>query len=226
VTEAATFEGQNVVVWGGYADVYDDNDRRIEKVPLGRGGVPRVARQPISISAIQNVTDTDVEPVFGSTKAIWPDDATKTGVDGYVDSRKIPALNDERFSTACTIPGRGGSYISNVFTFSAKTSDYLWYPNKRVANRGREALYDMMWTLAQKRIPLDAGGLIEPAFAVGIQNMGDDLLQRILVDGGHATRAKCIVDRNSIGALRVKARAQVNSYNRVGFVDFGLALAL
>ncbi len=226
VTAADGFEGKNVVIFGGYADIYDANDRIIEKRSIGRGIVPRLARNALSISAQRNTTDTDVEPVFGLANAIWPEDALHTGVDGYIDSRRLPGLNDARFSCACNIPGRGGSYSSNVFTFAAGTSDYSWYPNKRAANTGRQALFDWGWKQSQRRLPLDAAGNIDPRVATGLQGDANDVLRKVLVDGGHATRVACVLDRNSPTVLRLKARAQLVSHNRTTEVDFGLALAL
>lgn len=225
VEEADGFEAKNIVVAGGYADIYDENDRRIEKLSFARSLVPRLARNKLSITAMRDETDTDVEPVLALESAIWPDTALGTGADGYIDASRLPGLNDARFSTPWTIPGRGGSYAANVFTFASLTSDYSWHPNKRAANRGREVLFDLMWTLAQKRIPTE-DGQIAAGSAVAIQNAANSALKRALVDDGHATRVQCVLNRASTSALRLKARATVVQHNRESEVDFGLALSI
>lgn len=222
--EADGFVGKNVVIAGGYADLFDENDRRIEKLSYGRGLVPRLARNPQSVTALRDATDTDLDPIYPTETAIWPAEALGTGVDGYIDSARIPGLNDARFSTPWTIPGRGGSYAANTFTFAALTSDYSWYPNKRAANRGREVLFDLMWSRAQQRIRTE-NALIEAGTAVGIQRAANEALQSALVDGGHATQVAAILDRTSTSALRIKARAVVVQHNRESVVNFGLAIS-
>ncbi len=227
VAEADGFAGKNVVIAGGWADLFDENDRRIEKVSYGRGLVPRLARNPLSVVAMRDQTDTALDPIFATESAIWPDEALKTGADGYIDSARLPGLNDARFSTPWTIPGHGGSYEANTFTFADLTSDFSWYPNKRAANRGREVLYDLMWDRAKQRLPVDpTSGLMAAPTAVAIQRAANEALKSALVDGGHATGVQAFVNRASTSAIRIKARAVVVQHNRESTVDFGLALSL
>ncbi|MBX3204006.1 MAG: hypothetical protein KF764_02995 [Labilithrix sp.] len=51
------------------------------------------------------------------------------------DEETTPGLDDLRFSTLRTFPGRSGSFVTNVNMFSPVGSDYVWIQHARCMNR-------------------------------------------------------------------------------------------
>jgi hypothetical protein len=227
VSALASLAAPNVVICGGFAEVYDDADRQIEKKSIARPVAARIARNPISVSLMRNTSDTDIEALTG-VRDILPTGAT--GTDGYNDSFLTPAMNNARLTTLMKWPGFTGFYVANSFTFSPMGSDYLELPNTRIKNRGRQVLYTAAVRHAQRKIPRIAGGFIDPRMAKFIESDMAGQLHTALVQDQHATKVAVSVNRNDNLASdpNLRAKARVQSVTRVGIIDveFGFAVAL
>jgi len=221
----------NVVVVGGYARVYDQNDRQVEKTSNARKIIGRFARNPLSVSLKRTVDDSTLDPLYADAKAIEPAGAAGTGADGYVNTAKLPGLRTSRCTTVCTIPGRGGAYVDRSLTLAALNSDFLDLPNRRIANSGLEVLYDEGWERAEQRIPRDpTTGFIDETTAKTWEKAAKAKLRTRLVEGGHATRVSVVINRNdnlaSDPVVRMKARAVCVTRAGKIVVNFGFAVAI
>jgi hypothetical protein len=231
VTATQSVVAPNVVVTGGYAQVFDQNDRLVEKWPNARKIAGRLGRNPLSVSLMRSADDSKLDPIYPDAKAIVPNGSLGTGADGYIDSRKLPALNNARFTTVQSIPGRGGAYVAHSFTFAALTSDFLKLPNRLIGNRGKEVLFDAMWDRAQQRVPRNATtGFIDETYAKTFERDAKSLLRTALVEEGHATAVSVVMNRNdnlvNDPTLRIKARAVHVTQAGAIDVSFGLAVAI
>jgi hypothetical protein len=228
VTALAPIAAPEVVVCGGFAQIYDDADKQIEKVNIARAVASRVARNPISIAASRMKNDSDLEALT-ALLAIYP--AGATGTDGYLDSFYLPALNNARLTTLMTYPGRTGYYTCNVFTLSPLGSDFLEFENKRIISRAREVLYFGALRYIQARIRRNPStGFIEEAQAGAIDRDLEKQLRVALMQDGHATGVKVVTNRNdnlaSDPTLRMKSRIVAVTRARTIEVEVGLAVAL
>lgn len=228
VTALASVEAPNTVLCGGFAQVYDDADRQIEKVNCARIVASRVMRNPISVEASRNVTDSDLEALTG-VRAIFPEGSALSS--GYLNSYLAPALNNARVTTLMTHPGRTGYYTCNTFTLAALGSDLLELPNRRIMNRAREVLFDGAQRYLQGRIRRNkTTGYIEESQATLIDRELERQLRVALVQDGHATGAKVTTNRSddlaSDPTLRMKARVVAVVRGRTVEVEVGLARAI
>lgn len=228
VTALASVTAPEVVVCGGFAQIYDDADKQIEKVNIGRAVASRCARNPISIAASRAKNDSDLEALT-AVQSIYP--TGSSGTDGYLDSFYLPALNNARLTTLMTYPGRTGYYTCNVFTLAALGSDFLEFENKRIISRAREVLYFAALRYIQARIRRNPStGFIEEAQASAMDRDYEKQLRVALMQDGHATGVKVVTNRNDNLAadptLRMKSRIVAVTRARTIEVEVGLAVAL
>ena len=228
VTALASVDAPDVMVCGGFATIYDDSDRQIEKVSIARAVAARLARNPISVAPSRRADDSDLEALAG-IRDIFP--AGSTGTDGYLDSFLSPTLNNARLTTAYRIPGRVGSYVCNAFPLTSTTSDTFEAENKRVIARSREVLYDGALRHLQRRLRRNPQtGFLDEGQAIAIDRDLEQQLRTALVEDGHATAVRVVTNRAdnlaSDPTLRIKARVVAVTRARTIEVEVGLAVAL
>jgi hypothetical protein len=208
ITAFAAFSGDRVGAVLGFLEQVSDVSGRIYKRSLGHAFAARLAKVPISVDAIRNDTDSNIESLPGVVKLV-PDGAAAST--GYHDEGTTPGADAARFITAMTIPGVPGFYICNPNLMAAPGSDFKWLQYGRVMDRACEVVNLAATKYLSKRLRLDpVTGFILKAEATAIEADIGAQVRAALVQPSHAVSASVVVNRAdnllSSPVLRMKVR--------------------
>lgn len=232
ITAFAAFADARVAVCLGFLELISDVSGRQYKRSIGTPFVARLAKIPISVDAIRNDTDSNIESIPGVVKLVPQGAAASTG---YHDEGSTPGGDAARFVTAMTIPGQPGFYFCNPNLMSAPGSDFKWMQYGRIMDRACTVTNQAMTRYLGKRIPLDpATGFILEAEALAIESDLASQLRAALKEPGHVSEIKVVVNRAdnllSSPVLRVKVLITPKAYAKtieveLGFFNPAVALA-
>ncbi len=208
ITEFADFAGDRVCAALGFLELTSELSGRVYKRSLGHVLAARIAKVPISVDAMRNDTDSNIESLPGVVKLVPQGAAASTG---YHDEGVTPGADAARFATAMTIPGVPGFYITNPNLMSTIGSDFKWVQYRRVMDRACEVVNVAATKYLSKRLRLDpVTGFILEAEARSIEGDIGAQVRAALVQPGHATAATVVVNRAdnllSSPTLRLKVR--------------------
>ncbi len=208
ISQFAAFSGDRVAAVLGFLEMTSDVSGRVYKRSLGHVFAARLAKVPISVDAIRNDTDSNIETLAGVVKLVPTGAAASTG---YHDEGVTPGADVARFVTAMTIPGVPGFYICNPNLMSALGSDFKWMQYGRVMDRACEVVNTASTKYLSKRPRIDAStGFISKAEAEAIEADIGGQLRAAIVQPGHAVSASVVVNRAdnllSSPVLRMKVR--------------------
>jgi hypothetical protein len=223
-TASSIFNG--VVISGGFEELVDDKDSRVQKRSSGRVLAPRIARNPIGVHPLQNETESAISPLEDVFKLV-PDGAAAST--GYHDEDKTPGLNAARYSTLRTIAGIGGFYPTNTHTFAAPSSDFSLLPYLQIILKAAQGWYTYGLQKLGKRIPKKSGtNFIDTKFAAAMEDEGRDFLRTLM--GAAVTEVQVLINRSdnvtADPTLRAKIRLVCPSYIITFESELGLADAL
>lgn len=205
ITAFAALAADRVSAAAGFLEMVSDVSGRIYKRSFGHVYAPRLARNPISVDAIRNDTDSNIESLSNVVRLV-PQGAT--AATGYHDEGATPGLDAARFATAMTIPDVPGFFVTNPNLMSAPGSDFTWMQRGFVMDRLCEIVNQAMTKYLSKRLLLGVTGFIDPGEAFAIET---DILGQIKAGlQGEIISASVVVNRAdnllSSPILRLKAR--------------------
>jgi hypothetical protein len=214
ITAFAAFSGDRVGAVLGFLEMVSDVSGRVYKRSLGHSFAARLAKVPISVDAIRNDTDSNIESLPGVVKLV-PDGAAAST--GYHDEGTTPGADAARFIAAMTIPGVPGFYVCNPNLMSAPGSDFKWAQHGRVMDRACEVVNTAATKYLSKRLRLNSTtGFILEAEALSIEADVGSQVRAAIVQPGHAVSASVVVNRAdnllSSPVLRMKVRIVPMAY--------------
>jgi hypothetical protein len=224
----ASVSANRVMIAGGFCELSNDVSGRVDKRSVGRCIAARIARVPISVSLARNPGDTDLEAVPGIISLI-PDGSTNST--GYYDAAEDSALHDARCTTLRHWDQLPGYFVTDGLMMTAVDSDFHRVQNRRVMDRACEITYLRALRYVQKKLRIDTStGYIAETQALAIENDLTAALRSALVDAGHASGARAVVNRAdsllSDPTLRIKVRIVPFGYANEVEVEIGFATTL
>lgn len=230
VSAFASFNGERVMVAGGFCELTNDVSARIDKRSIGRVVAARIARIPISVAPLRDPSDSDWLAV-PNIVSLMP--AGETSANGYYDAFNDTSLDDARFTTLMHSDdeNRPGYYIAHGNMMASLVSDYRLVQHRRVMDRALEIGYSRSLRYCQQRLARDpATGFILEGQAKAIENDLFAALKSALVDQGHADFAFAVTNRSdnllADPTLRIKQRVGPKGYGDRVELESGFAVAL
>lgn len=164
-------------------------------------GRPYTYRRPVSFHvACRNAAvaaHVNIAAVkLGSAIGVRLRDDNGNPVAGLHDEWLNPGLDDARFTTLRTWPGRAGVYVTRPRIFSAAGSDFTLIPLRRVMNRARVTTRSELELLLSADVPVDKRtGFILEAAAREIEAKVNAMLRAALLADPMASDAYIVLRR-------------------------------
>jgi hypothetical protein len=154
------------------------------------------------------------------------EDGPLAGVASLVrDERVTEGLDAARFTTARTIVGRQGYYLTRGRLLAPAGSDYALIQNRRVMDIASSVARDRALRFLNSKIPVNANGTIQDASAKAIEAYIEAGLRGELTQREDATDVSVAVDRTtnilSTGLLKVRVRVRPYGYASSIEVELG-----
>lgn len=150
------------------------------------------------------------------------------------DERATEGLDAGRFTTARTIVGRQGFYITRGRILAAAGSDYSLWTNRRVMDIACAVARDRALRFLNAKVPTNSNGTIQEKTAKAIEGYIDAGLRGELTQKDDAVDVSVEVDRTvnilSTGQLKVRVRVRPFGYAsdiqvELGFTSPAIAAA-
>ena len=153
-------------------------------------------------------------------------DGALAGVSALVrDERSTPALDDARFTSARTIVGRQGYYLTRGRVMAPAGSDYSLLQNRRVMDIACGVARDRALVFLNSKVATNANGTIQETAARAIEAYIEAGLRAELTQKEDAVDVSVSVDRTvnilSTGQLKVKVRVRPYGYASDIVVELG-----
>jgi hypothetical protein len=154
------------------------------------------------------------------------EDGPLAGVVSLVrDERATEGLDAGRFSTARTIVGRQGYYLTRGRILAAAGSDYSLIPNRRVMDIASAVARDRALRFLNAKVPTNANGTIQESSAKAIEGYIAAGLRGELTQKDDAVDVSVAVDRVvnilSTGTLKLRIRVRPFGYASDITVELG-----
>lgn len=141
------------------------------------------------------------------------------------DESVTPDLDNLAFTTARTIRGKPGFYITNGHMFETPSSDYLKSQNRRVMDLACTIAYPATVQYLNDTLRLNAaGGTITPAQAATIQDQVNAQLKAGLTSKGAAIATQVIIDQtnNVYASNTVNETIRVQPFGYARFINVNI----
>jgi hypothetical protein len=153
------------------------------------------------------------------------EDGPLPGVASLVrDERASEGLDAARFTTARTIVGRQGYYLTRGRLLAPAGSDYSLIQNRRVMDIASSVARDRALRFLNSKVPVNANGTIQDASASAIEGYIESGLRGELTEREDATDVSVEVDRvtNILSTGLLKIRVRVRPYGYASSIEVEL----
>jgi hypothetical protein len=140
------------------------------------------------------------------------------------DERASEGLDAARFTTARTIVGRQGYYLTRGRILAPAGSDYSLIQNRRVMDIASSVARDRALRFLNSKVPVNANGTIQDASASAIEAYIESGLRGELTEREDATDVSVEVDRvtNILSTGLLKIRVRVRPYGYASSIEVEL----
>ncbi|MGB1277310.1 MAG: DUF2586 family protein, partial [Nannocystaceae bacterium] len=138
-----------------------------------------------------------------------------------------PGFNDAGFTYAMKFPDIAGVYIGNTLTMAPPSSDFRRATYRMIVDTAADVAYRRGVRHLQKKLRVDkVSGKIAESQARSLEGDINQQLVGVLVNGGHAVDAFCVVDRetNLLSSPTLKIKVFVTPFGHATAIEYEIGL--